>query len=54
MLYLQVLIEGAVGHGYTGDIAIDDLSMTPGCIPVSGNSKFDTFKYNNMIILLID
>lgn len=29
------MIEGVVGNGYTGDIAIDDLSMTPGCVPAT-------------------
>ena len=29
----QIVIEGVVGNGYQGDIAIDDISMTPGCIP---------------------
>jgi hypothetical protein len=32
----QVVVEGVVGNGYTGDIAIDDISMTPGCVPASG------------------
>lgn len=27
----QVIIEGVVGAGITGDIAIDDVSFTPGC-----------------------
>lgn len=27
----QVVIEGIVGNGYFGDIAIDDVSLTPGC-----------------------
>ena len=27
----QVIIEGKRGGGYKGDIAIDDLSFTPGC-----------------------
>ncbi|KAL5006371.1 hypothetical protein ScPMuIL_015177 [Solemya velum] len=27
----QVVIEGVVGDGYRGDIAIDDVSLTPGC-----------------------
>lgn len=27
----QVVIEGKVGVGYLGDIAIDDISFTPGC-----------------------
>ena len=29
----QVVIEGVVGNGYAGDIAIDDTSFTSGCIP---------------------
>ena len=28
----QVVIEGVVGNGYLGDIAIDDISFTPGCV----------------------
>jgi hypothetical protein len=28
----QIVIEGTVGASYQGDIAIDDLSFTPGCI----------------------
>ena len=32
----QVVLEGVVGNGYTGDIALDDISMTPGCVPASG------------------
>lgn len=31
----QVVLEGVVGNGYTGDIAVDDISMTPGCVPAS-------------------
>ncbi|XP_033751986.1 MAM and LDL-receptor class A domain-containing protein 1-like [Pecten maximus] len=31
----QVVIEGVTGQGYQGDIAVDDLSMTPGCIPAT-------------------
>ena len=27
----QVIIEGAVGTGYSGDISLDDISFTPGC-----------------------
>ena len=27
----QVIIEGVIGTGYRGDIAIDDISLTPGC-----------------------
>ena len=27
----QVVIEGKRGGGYKGDIAIDDVSFTPGC-----------------------
>jgi hypothetical protein len=27
----QVIIEGVIGVGYNGDIAIDDVSFTPGC-----------------------
>ena len=27
----RVLIEGKRGGGYRGDIAIDDVSFTPGC-----------------------
>nr|XP_022339380.1 MAM domain-containing glycosylphosphatidylinositol anchor protein 2-like [Crassostrea virginica] len=34
----QVLIEGKVGAGYLGDIAIDDISFTPGC-GASGSSS---------------
>ena len=29
-LFLQIVLEGVVGGGYRGDIAIDDISMTPG------------------------
>ncbi|XP_014680988.1 PREDICTED: MAM and LDL-receptor class A domain-containing protein 2-like [Priapulus caudatus] len=29
----EVIIEGTVGYGITGDIAIDDISFTPGCQP---------------------
>ena len=28
----QLVIEGVVGTSYRGDIAIDDISLTPGCI----------------------
>ena len=34
------MIEGVVGNGYQGDIAIDDLSMTPGCIPANRKLLF--------------
>lgn len=27
----QFVIEGVRGNGYQGDIAIDDVSLTPGC-----------------------
>ena len=30
LLSLQVVIEGVVGSGYRGDIAIDDVAMTSG------------------------
>lgn len=29
----QVVIEGLVGPGYQGDIAVDDVSFTPSCRP---------------------
>ena len=28
----QLLIEGTVGDGYEGDIAIDDFSFSPNCV----------------------
>ena len=34
-VFPQVVIEGMVGSGYRGDIAIDDVSMTPGCRPAT-------------------
>lgn len=49
----QVIIEGVVGPGYLGDIAIDDLTFTPGCgIPTTGipptvNPSGSTFMPNN-------
>lgn len=30
------MIEGVVGSSYLGDIAIDDVSMTPGCQLLNG------------------
>ena len=33
----QVIIEGVIGTGYLGDIAIDDVSLTPGCGLPSGS-----------------
>ena len=36
----QVVIEGVIGDGYAGDIAIDDTSFTPGCVP--GNVELVT------------
>ncbi|RDD40324.1 MAM and LDL-receptor class A domain-containing protein 2 [Trichoplax sp. H2] len=33
----QVVFEATVGSGFTGDIAIDDISLTPGCKPYSGS-----------------
>lgn len=32
---MKVVIEGVVGS-YLGDIAIDDVSMTPGCVLMNG------------------
>lgn len=32
---IKVVIEGVVGS-YLGDIAIDDVSMTPGCVLMNG------------------
>lgn len=29
----QVVLEAVVGDGYQGDIAIDDVTFTPDCIP---------------------
>lgn len=36
----QVVLEAAVG-GEAGDIAIDDISLSPGACPVSGNAEND-------------
>ena len=30
MILFQIVIEGLVGSGYRGDIAIDDVAMTSG------------------------
>ena len=31
----QVVLEAVAGPGYAGDIAIDDTSFTPGCVPAN-------------------
>lgn len=36
-LPFQIIIEATAGNGFTGDIAIDDISLTPGCQPYSGS-----------------
>ena len=33
----EIVIEGFVGDGYRGDIALDDLSLTSNCIEYSGS-----------------
>ncbi|XP_061173555.1 MAM and LDL-receptor class A domain-containing protein 2-like [Saccostrea echinata] len=38
----QVVIEGVIGVGYLGDIAIDDVSFTPGCGASSSGGAFTT------------
>ena len=41
---LQVILEGIRGDGIRGDIAVDDISLTPGCslligpLPAAGTS----------------
>lgn len=35
ILSFQVVIEGVVGRTYTGDIAIDDVSFSDGCVSVT-------------------
>ncbi|XP_048242500.1 MAM and LDL-receptor class A domain-containing protein 2-like [Haliotis rufescens] len=47
----EAIIEGVVGVGYKGDIAIDDITFTPGCgaappttnVPVTGITQYQTF-----------
>ena len=43
------MIEGAVGSGYQGDIAIDDVSMTPGCRPAARKiSPYEAVSYEQI------
>ena len=35
-VYTQVILEGVRGKGITGDIAIDDISLTPACTAFNG------------------
>ena len=39
----QVLVEGVVGSSYKGDIAIDDLSFSDGCMLVAGKYRKNVF-----------
>ena len=39
-VFLQVVIEGMRGDSYTGDIALDDFSFTPGCVSFDGELPY--------------
>lgn len=45
LFILQIVIEGEVGGGVHNDIAIDDISLTPGC-EVGGIIVY--FTYNRL------
>lgn len=53
----QVVIEAVVGDGYQGDIAIDDVTFTPDCMPtgIICNDcyliRFDLFSVSLSILL---
>ena len=39
--FSQVVMEGVIGSGFRGDIAIDDIAMTMGNCPLPGNCDFE-------------
>ena len=40
-MFLQVVFEGIRGNGIYGDIALDDISTTPGPCPIQGDCDFE-------------
>lgn len=49
----SINFEGIIGNGYRGDIAIDDVSVTPGTCTLPGNTNIRIFfiKANYLYIL---
>ncbi|CAF1552804.1 unnamed protein product, partial [Adineta steineri] len=37
----QVVFEGVVGPSFTGDISLDDITISPGACPASGSCTFE-------------
>ena len=45
------MIEATIGDGLNGDIAIDDVSFTPGCIVYTGTDKFISIILYKLIVI---
>lgn len=41
----QVVLEGVVGKGYKGDIAVDDIFVNTGACPPSGKPSHEKTKF---------
>ena len=48
LIYFQILLEAVKGRSYSSDIAVDDVSLTPGCT-LSTNGELETFLHFNTV-----
>ncbi|KAG2455304.1 AEGP protein, partial [Polypterus senegalus] len=48
----QIILEGVLGDGPFGDVALDDLELSPGCRPSSGKDRLGARRLSGMLPML--